>query len=269
MLPGGYRYFWYEEVSSTNLEAWRRLFEMPYQDSWHCARRQLDGRGTGGRKWVSEAGNLYCSLATRVSCSPDQWGQISILAALAAFTAIEQFAPPDTNVGDLCLKWPNDIVLNGHKICGILIESRPSTTGDQQDIVIGSGINLVTHPPVEALFPAGNLRQFGWTCERDELFAALVSATRDWFTIWRNGEDFAPLRLAWLERSCHIGHQVTVRVGERNHTGRFSTISQQGAMVLVDEEGRETVFPSAHMIASGRTGPGSDRGGGTGRSKAK
>ena len=256
-LPLGYRYFWYDEIDSTNLEAFRKNNEEGLVDdqlagSWICAKRQSGGRGTKGNQWVSESGNLYTSLLTRTPCLSKDLAQISILAVLAAITAIEQFAPKNYNIGDLCLKWPNDILLKGKKMCGILVESRPSKKTGNFDIVIGLGINLAVHPDVESLFPAGNLKQGGWTCSRDDLFVVLARSMRDWFTIWRDGEGFETLRLAWLERSCHIGHQVVVRVGETDFEGRFTTISREGALVLVDASGFEKNISSGHIRSIAR-----------------
>lgn len=247
-LPQGYQYFWYDEIDSTNMEALRHSTGGKYADSWFCAKRQRAGRGTSGNMWESEVGNLYASLLTQLSCSPMQLAQTSLLAGLAAITAIEQLASDDYPIGDLCLKWPNDILLKGRKVCGILVESRPSAIPKQFDTIIGSGINLKTNPEIPGLFPAGNLAQNGWTCTREQLFSALVKSTRDWFTIWRNGEGFDDLRLAWMERSCHIGHLMKVKVGENVYEGRFTTLSHEGALVLEDEGGQKKSFSSGHIV---------------------
>ncbi len=254
-LPGGYRYFWYDEIDSTSLEAFRKRSEWPkgaekqHFNSWFCAKRQTGGRGTKGNVWQSKDGNLYASLLTRTSCSPAKLIQISLLAALAAISAIEQVAGDGLHINDLCLKWPNDILLNGHKICGILVESRPSKLPGHFDIVIGTGINLSAHPSINSLFPAGNLRDNGWTCSLGQLFAALAQSTRDWFTIWRNGEGFETLRLAWLDHSCHIGHSITIKQGTTDYQGRFTTLSPEGALVLADENGQLKQFVSGHITA--------------------
>ena len=252
-LPHGFSYFWHDDIDSTNLEAWRKNAQDEVVDdqlsgSWFCAKTQSLGRGTKGNKWVSNSGNLYSSLLTRSACRSENLAQISILAALAAVTAIEQFASDQIHLDDLCLKWPNDILFNGAKMCGILVESRPSAQAGLTDIVIGTGINLASNPDVEGLFGAGNLTQHGWACSRDDLFVALVRSTRDWLAIWHDGKGFETLRLAWLERSCHIGHQVTIRVGEADFTGRFATISNEGALVLENADGLSKKFLSGHIV---------------------
>ena len=137
-LPQGYQYFWFDEIDSTNQEALRQCAGGQEPNSWFTAGQQTMGRGTKGNKWISQVGNLHASLLTRSSCRPEHLAQISILAALSAITAIEQLASNQFQLGDLCLKWPNDILLKGNKVCGILVESRPSAQTGLFDIVIGS-----------------------------------------------------------------------------------------------------------------------------------
>ncbi len=251
LLPQGYQYFWSQDVDSTNLEALRKRDGGLEGDSWFCARRQTGGRGSRGKQWVSSSGNLHASLLTHSSCSSRQLSQISILAALAAHSAIEQLAVDDLAIGSLCLKWPNDILLDGDKICGILVESRRSPHAGQFDIVIGTGINLGSHPDdgqISGLFPAAHLAEKGWHCSVEQLFVALAQSTRDWLSIWSNGTGFEAVRLAWLERSCHIGQTLKILVGEQLYEGRFKTISGEGALVLEGLSGTTQEISSGTIL---------------------
>ena len=247
-LPLGYEYFWYDDIDSTNQEALRHSIDGQKPNRWFCAKQQTHGRGTNGKEWVSQTGNLFASLFVRSSCASNQLSQISILAGLAAITAIEHLASDEFEMGDLCLKWPNDILLGGKKVCGILAESRLSGESDLFDIVIGSGINLALSPRVEGFAPAGNLSDEGWSCSRTELFVALVQSTRDWLSIWQHGKGFETLRLAWLERSCHIGQNMTLKVGKAEFEGRMTTMSPTGAIVLEDKHGNEKEYSSGSII---------------------
>ena len=247
-LPQGYQYFWFDDIDSTNQEALRQCAQGQKPDSWYYADLQTKGRGTKGHEWVSQEGNLYASLLIRSACPPEHLAQISIIAALSAITAIEQTASDQFHIGDLCLKWPNDILLKGRKVCGILIESRQSRQSGLFDIVIGTGINLASNPQIEGLIRAGNLKDDGWSCSRDELFVALVQSMRDWLSIWRDGDGFETVRLAWLERSCHIGQNMTIKVGDARHEGRMTTIAHNGALVLEERSGKEMVFSSGTII---------------------
>ncbi len=251
LLPQGYQYFWSQEVDSTNLEALRKREDGLRGDSWFCTKKQTGGRGSRGKEWVSAAGNLHASLLTHSSCSPRQLSQISLLAALAAHSAIEQLAGEDFGIGSLCLKWPNDILLNGDKICGILVESRASPDAGHFDIVIGTGINLGSHPDdsqITGLFPAAHLAEKGWQCSVEHLFVALAQSTRDWLSIWSNGTGFETVRLAWLERSCHIGQTLKISAGEQLFEGRFKTISGDGALVLEEPGGTTQEISSGTIL---------------------
>ena len=247
-LPQGYNYYWYDEVDSTNLEALRKRREGLHEDSWFCAKRQTEGRGTRGRVWISHSGNLYASLLTRVSCAADNLSQISIVAALATMNAIETSAKNDLLMGELCLKWPNDILLNGKKIAGILIETRLSIHRDQFDIVIGTGINLTNHPELASVCSADDLHSAGWECTREQLFVALVQSSRDWLSIWSNGRGFGEVRRSWLEHSCHIGRTLIIKVGDDHFEGRFKSITGNGALVLEDLSGIEHKITSGSII---------------------
>ncbi|MCP4936541.1 MAG: biotin--[acetyl-CoA-carboxylase] ligase [bacterium] len=247
-LPQGYQYFWFDEIDSTNQEALRQCAKGQKPNSWFCADRQSNGRGTKGSQWISQTGNLYASLLIRSNCSPEHLAQISIIAALASITAIEQMASDQFHVGDLCVKWPNDILLKERKVCGILIESKRSRQSGLFDIVIGTGLNLASNPQIKGLVAAGNLLDNGWSCSRDELFVALAQSMRDWLSIWQDGEGFETLRLAWLERSCHIGQTMTIMVGDVCQEGRMTTISRSGALVLEDCSGEEKTISSGTII---------------------
>ncbi len=254
ILPSDYRYYWYEDIDSTNLEAFRKCQTAPrgrdgVSGSWFCARHQTGGRGSNGKEWESVDGNLHASLLTTTTCPPEHLSQVSILAALAAITAIEQLAPATLNIQDLCLKWPNDILLNHRKVCGVLVESRSSQKNGNNDIVIGTGINLEGSPGEGGLFRPGNLRQAGWKCSRGELFAALVRSTRDWFAIWRESLGFEELRLAWLEHSCHTGWQMQIKAGKERHAGRFTTLSKAGELVLERPDGTTENIASGHIVS--------------------
>ena len=247
-MPVGIDCFYYDEIDSTNAEALRKRSQGQEGDCWITAKTQTSGRGRQGKNWVSMQGNMFASLLTQTSCPQNKLSQISLLAGLAALTAIEQTAQNNVHIADLCMKWPNDILLKGSKICGILIESRPAGKAGHFDIVIGCGINLKSAPrDVEGFFPAGNLVDEGWTCSEDELFIALTRSMRDWFSIWRHGEGYETLRLACLQHSCHLGQLLTIEVGNEKFKGRFTTISAQGAIVLESETGKNIELASGHI----------------------
>ncbi len=259
-LPPNYRYLWFDEVDSTNQQALRHIAaaknwkqQQQVADSWFLAGNQTSGRGTRGNEWISRKGNIFASFLTRRHCPARSLPQISVLAGLAAFDAIARLAPRGFHLDDLCLKWPNDVLLKGRKVCGILVESRPTGGRDSHDVIVGTGINLAHHPDTGGLFAPVSLRKHGWECSREQLIVSLVQATRDWFIIWRNGDDFESLRLAWLEKACHTGQTMQIEVGNRLYQGRFSSLSGEGALVLIDEDGQKKIIPSGHIKNIGKS----------------
>jgi len=153
----GVRHIAYETLGSTNAEALALARAGERASFWVSAQSQSAGRGRRGRSWVSEPGNLYASLLLFDPAPAERVAQLSFVAALAVRDAIAQAAPALTS--RLSLKWPNDVLLGGEKVAGILIEGEV-VRGQPVTAVVGIGINCVSHPS-EAAFPATDLRAQG------------------------------------------------------------------------------------------------------------
>ena len=133
----------YENLDSTNEEA-RRLAEAGEAGPlWIVACEQSAGRGRRGREWVSSRGNLFATLLLRPGRAADVCAQLSFVAALATGDAVASFAPS----ARIALKWPNDVLLDGHKVAGILLESAGSAGGCAVEwLAVGIGMNLANYP---------------------------------------------------------------------------------------------------------------------------
>ena len=114
---------------------------------------QTAGRGRRGRRWSSPPGNLYASLILRPDAAPDRAAQLGFVAALAVADALRELAP---ELGEPACKWPNDILVGGHKIAGILLESEMGEGQNLAFLIVGVGINLVSAPP-DAEYPATSI----------------------------------------------------------------------------------------------------------------
>jgi BirA family transcriptional regulator, biotin operon repressor / biotin---[acetyl-CoA-carboxylase] ligase len=126
------------------------------------------------------------------------------------------------------LKWPNDVLVEGAKIAGILCEvlsTEPLT------IALGCGIN-VAHAPAGLTYPATCLAAEGATTNRDAVFQSYGDALSYWLNKWNNGHDFPDIRDAWIKRAIGIGEIVTMDTGKQTLTGTFETITEQGAIML-------------------------------------
>jgi BirA family transcriptional regulator, biotin operon repressor / biotin---[acetyl-CoA-carboxylase] ligase len=236
-----------EDVGSTNTEAFDRARAGDAGPLWVVARRQTHGRGRAGRRWVSEAGNLYASLLQRLNCQPGSVHQISLLAGVAVMEAIEA-AAGERRIAGLRLKWPNDVLIGRAKCAGILPESITGESASEVTAVIGVGINLAWYPAGLAR-PVTALAAHGLDVSPDSMLALLATSMQRWLDTWCGGRDFALVRAAWLERAGPAGESVSVDTGREIITGRFLDLASDGALVLSDRDGvqRRVTFGEATL----------------------
>jgi BirA family biotin operon repressor/biotin-[acetyl-CoA-carboxylase] ligase len=249
-LPPAYRLVALDQVESTNDEA-RRLAEAGAEDGtlvW--AREQTKGRGRLGRSFASPRGNLYLSLVLRPDCSPAQAAQLSFVAALGVGDGVGSVAPPMVEVR---YKWPNDVLFNGCKGSGILLESQVTPGGALDWLILGIGVNVQSHPE-DTAFPATNLRSEGAGADLDE--KAMLEAFARHFLVWVNRwleDGFGPVRKAWINHAKGINEQVEVRLPNETLTGTFKELDGTGALVLALPDGtsRKVTAGDVHFPAAG------------------
>jgi BirA family biotin operon repressor/biotin-[acetyl-CoA-carboxylase] ligase len=227
-LPPAYRLVALDSVGSTNEEA-RRLAAAGAEDGtlvW--AREQTAGRGRRGRAWRSPRGNLYLSLVLRPDCAPGEAAQLGFVAALAVGATCGGFVPPLT---DLHYKWPNDVLLGGRKVSGILIESESDPAGRLAWLVLGLGLNVAAAPEATA-FPATSLRDEGaGDLPVEPVLEALARHFLAWTDRWL-ADGFAPVRAAWKRRAWRLGEEIHARLPNDELRGRFEDLDETGALVL-------------------------------------
>jgi BirA family biotin operon repressor/biotin-[acetyl-CoA-carboxylase] ligase len=148
----------------------------------------------------------------------------------------------------LQLKWPNDVLLDGAKAAGILLESLRTPDGKGLAVVLGMGINISRIPPVEgrAVTSLG-LEE----ASVPEAFRALASSFETWFSLWNNGAGFPAIRAAWLERAFALNETVSVHLNGKAIRGKFCGLDSGGALQLETRPGfimtitAGEVFPEA------------------------
>jgi len=226
-LPAPFRLIAYETIDSTNDELKRLAREGAGEGLVITAARQTAGRGRRGRSWIAPPGNLYTSILLRPLCRAATAAQLGFVSALAVADAIGELAP---TVGVLC-KWPNDVLANGKKVCGILLETE-MVTGDRPDFVIsGIGINLVSSPR-DTPYQATSLAEEGAPrITAAAMNVALIRHFAGWLAIWQQG-GFAPIREAWLARAAGLGEPIQVRLERDTLHGRFVDLDNDGALLL-------------------------------------
>jgi BirA family biotin operon repressor/biotin-[acetyl-CoA-carboxylase] ligase len=218
----------YGELDSTNDEAKRLADAGAPPWSVIVADSQRAGRGRRGRSWQSPPGNLYLSAILRPSASLAAAAQLGFAAALAVGEALVPRLPPTSA---LRYKWPNDVLVDGAKIAGILLESSARADQGVAWVVAGIGINLASYPQ-ETAYPATSLAALGAIEAAPELLLpGLVGALRAWVRRWE-AEGFEPVRRAWLERALGLGGSLGVRLPRESVTGRFVDLDRDGALLL-------------------------------------
>lgn len=204
---------------------------------WIRAERQLSGRGRQGRNWDSPVGNLYCSLLIPVAADPARLPQLSQVAAVALATALAGLLGPEA---DLRIKWPNDLLLNGAKVAGILVEGTTIPTGHRL-CVIGCGVNCGSYP-ADLPYRATCLAEAaGRAIQPEGLFALLRPAMAEAIEAWDDGRGYATIRQRWLVRALPLETPLVVRGPREPVSGRFQGIDEQGRLLLLGSHGPLTV----------------------------
>lgn len=233
-LPSGYRLAAFDTVASTNDEAKRLLREGASGPMVVWALAQEGGRGRDGRSWSSPRGNLYATILLRPQGAPLVVAQLGFVAALAIAEAVDRF------VAGVEIKWPNDVLVAGRKIAGILLETEGVSAGGVDGVVIGCGIN-VAHHPADARLPATSLHAEGAAgATVAATLEAMLERFEDWHGTWRR-EGFAPVRAAWRGRARGVGGPIQVRLPRETLDGVFHDIDARGALILESAGGIRTI----------------------------
>jgi BirA family biotin operon repressor/biotin-[acetyl-CoA-carboxylase] ligase len=240
-LDPDYRLIHLEHTGSTNDDAKRMAANGAVEGTIVWADRQTAGRGRRGRRWESPAGNLYCSLVLRPAVPLARAGQVGFAAALGiAETALAVL--PEASVH---CKWPNDVLIGGRKMAGLLLETEACGDGMVDWLVLGVGINVASHP-TNVDFPATSLAAEGGQADVERVLTLFCRQFHLWYRSWCD-EGFAPLREAWLRWAAGLGGPITVRLEDRTIEGLFGGLDEEGALLL-HSPGREA---SAQRITAG------------------
>lgn len=214
------------EVDSTNAEAMRRAQAGETGPLWITAESQTGGKGRSGRSWTSLPGNLQASLLLTLALPQPAAYQLSLVAGIAVFDAITALMRPPPS--GLRLKWPNDLLIDGIKAGGILIESSIGPAG--LSAVVGIGVNVASRPVVDR--PTTSLADHGMAPETQDLLDEIARAMAAWLAVWDDGRGFAAVRDAWLERAHPLGERMSVHAGSENVTGSFKGLDADGALLI-------------------------------------
>ena len=216
------------EIDSTNAEAARRA-EGLIGPTWILALRQTKGRGRRGREWRDPIGNFAATYVSRPGGPPDQAALRSFVAALALYDALVTITGRPES---FAIKWPNDVLLHGGKLAGILLESigQGAHVGH---LAIGIGVNLrhAPEPEADAVAPVSLMTETGVLISPEEFLDILAPAYSSWdhqLSVY----GFAPIRQAWLTRAARLGQPIIARTVTQTYEGIFAGIDGTGALLL-------------------------------------
>ncbi len=223
----------FETLDSTSLEAKRRAAAGEKGPRWFIAENQTAGYGRRARAWTQATGDFSGSLLLNPETTRDL-GQISFVVALAVASALDELIKPEK----ISFKWPNDVLIDGAKAAGILLEH----LGPQRSpvLAIGIGVNVVS-APTDVPYEATRLVNHSATTPSPTDLGARIDHhfwvyLKDWRT---NG--FANIRELWLSRARGIGDKITVRLPDGEHAGVFDGLDENGALILRSGEEKRII----------------------------
>jgi BirA family biotin operon repressor/biotin-[acetyl-CoA-carboxylase] ligase len=235
--PDGVDRIIHDSVDSTMTEA-ARVAAFVTSPTWIMAHNQTAARGRRGRVWVAPVGNLNATLVFKPEATPAQAAQRSFLAANALYAALALYVPANK----LSLKWPNDVLLNGGKVAGILLEAASNGAGVAY-LSIGIGVNLSHVPenvPDVAFAPTSLKAAGGWDVDASDFLTSLANA----YAVQEDllaSHGFAHIRANWLKHAARLGEVITARTSTAAFTGLFDTIDADGNLVLITADGAQTI----------------------------
>ncbi|MBT4934770.1 MAG: biotin--[acetyl-CoA-carboxylase] ligase [Rhodospirillaceae bacterium] len=228
-LPSPYKLISLDCIDSTNEEAKRMAMDGAPEGTVVWAREQTAGRGRRGRSWTSDSGNLYCSILLRPDCHAFKAMQLSFVAALGMAEAVASVLPKGTFVN---CKWPNDVLVEGRKVSGILLESQTVPLGGMDWLIIGAGLNIASFPE-DVEFPATSLlRERAKNVTVEMMLETFCLRFLAGYVTWKK-LGFQPTRKAWLRRAAWFGKEITVRLEKETLIGEFKALDRDGALILL------------------------------------
>jgi BirA family biotin operon repressor/biotin-[acetyl-CoA-carboxylase] ligase len=241
----GYRLASYDTIGSTSTDALERAKAGDPGRLWVVAREQTAGHGRRGRAWQTPSGNLAASLLLVLPVAQARTATLGFAAGLALEQAVRAAAPEiavrvaldemESAAARLRLKWPNDVLVDGAKVAGILLEAVTREDG-LTSVVIGIGVN-VAHAPEGVPYKVASLASCGAETVPERLFEALSDAWVAQERAWDEGRGFPTIRSRWLESAAGLGAPMAVKLGEEVLRGTFETIDEDGMLVMRAADG--------------------------------
>lgn len=227
----------FDSLDSTNAEAVRQANDGTYGPVWIFTPKQTAGRARRGRTWSDDGKNFSATLLMYPKDGLEKAAMRSFIASLALREALVEVCGREDV---FTLKWPNDVLLHGQKLAGILLESGDCKSGHY--LCVGMGVNLNAKPAIEtleqgALHPVSLVEATGISISASDFLPMLARAFAHWEDVFTT-YGFEPIRIEWLKHAAGIGDVVTAKLPSHTETGVFETIDESGAIIIKTAKGR-------------------------------
>jgi len=223
----------YQQASSTQDLAHDAANDDACEGALFQALKQEAGRGRHGNKWSAPLGNLYLSFVLKPDYQLDKAGQVSFVVACALARALEEYI--DTTKHDLTVKWPNDILIDGLKVSGILLESNIKDNA-LDSLIVGIGVNIFNKPDLAICLNDVASEPIYVNKVRDQI----LHEFNVFYTLWQT-KGFAPIKKFWEERAYGLEQDMTARLPQEKFHGVFSGITDNGCLKLKTDEGEKII----------------------------
>ncbi len=243
----GHPFLWVEETGSTNDELKKLALNGACHGTCFLAEHQTSGKGRRGRNWDSPKGdNIYLSILLRPDLEPEYASMLTLIGALAAAAAVEE------TTGAACkIKWPNDLVLDGKKVCGILTEMSADVNGIRY-VIVGIGINVNRN-----IFPdeiAHMASSIGAGEGKEQIIVSLLEHFEEKYEMFLKEKSLKPFLEEYNNKLVSIGQQVQILAGEDVQVRTCDGIDETGALLVHDEEGSKETIISGEVSVRGLYG---------------
>ncbi|WP_306117927.1 MULTISPECIES: biotin--[acetyl-CoA-carboxylase] ligase [unclassified Roseitalea] len=257
----GYRLEAFETIASTNAHALAQAAAGERGPVWFVTDEQVAGRGRRGRPWATPKGNLAASLLLAVDGTLEELAVLGFVASIALSRALEIAAPElgtvlgvdgvdgrdaDTaSAARVELKWPNDVLIGGAKLAGILLETARLPDAGYA-VCIGFGVNVVSHPQ-DTPYRATHLRARGYRGDAADLLVALSDAWLGAYRLWDRGAGIGAIRAQWLERAAGLNAPVAIRTQDGVLRGTLETLDEKCRLVIRHDNGSTRVITAGDV----------------------
>lgn len=242
--------YYAKKMDSTNIQAKQHGEEGAEHGLLVVTGKQTAGKGRRGRRWNSPEGNCYFSILLRPKISPGNVSMLTLIAAMGVAKAVKEIAGLDT-----AIKWPNDVVANGKKLCGILTESSTNSEGVKY-LVVGIGINVNQAEFAEEIKGTASsiYLETGKQINRIRLIAAFLNAFEEYVSLFLETSDMTLLKAEYNDLLINKDREVRIIEEDRERILTAKGIDRFGGLVVEDENGRRETVISGEVSVRGLYG---------------